>query len=58
MAASSRRQVVVADSSKLGSPGAVRVLATEQMNVLITDRAASPAHLAELRRRGVKVTKV
>ncbi len=58
MAANARRCIVLADSTKLGHAGAARVLTTEQMKELITDRAAPAACVAALRRRGVKVTKV
>jgi DeoR/GlpR family transcriptional regulator of sugar metabolism len=58
MAANARRAVVVADSSKLGRPGAVSYMDIEQMQELITDRGADGAAVAALRDRGVNVTLV
>jgi len=56
MAASARRVIVVADSSKLGSAGPVRYLQIKEMDELITDKGARPPAVASLRRQGVKVT--
>lgn len=58
MAATARRVVVVADSSKLGAASAVRYLTPEAMDELITDRRADEAAVAALRRAGVEVTLV
>ncbi|MFH0963520.1 MAG: DeoR/GlpR family DNA-binding transcription regulator [Planctomycetota bacterium] len=58
MAASARRVVIVADSSKLGVAGAACYMKSEEMQELITDRGADPSVVAELVRRGVRVTLV
>ena len=58
MVTNAGRVVVVTDSSKLGTAGAVRYLRTEDMDELITDRGAAKPVIAALRRRGVTVTLV
>ena len=58
MAAAARRVVVVADSSKLGAAAPVRCLCIEDVDELITDRAADAKVVAALRRLGVHVTLV
>jgi DeoR/GlpR family transcriptional regulator of sugar metabolism len=58
MAASARRVVVVADSSKLGQAGPARFLRVREMDELITDRAVPPSVVTALRGKGVKVTPV
>ena len=55
MAANAQRAVIVADSSKLGHAGAVRYLRAAAMRALITDRAAPPGVVQQLRRQGVEV---
>ena len=51
----SRQVVVVADSSKLLRRNISVIARLEQINMLITDRAAPEAVIAELRQRGVEV---
>ena len=51
----SRQVVAVADSSKLLRRNISLIARVEQLHMLITDNAADPAVLAELRRRGVEV---
>jgi DeoR family transcriptional regulator of aga operon len=51
----SRQVVVVADSSKLLRRNISLIAKVEQLNLLITDRAAPAAAVEELRRRGVDV---
>jgi len=58
MAASARRVIVVADSTKFNRPAPVRYLQTADMDELVTDKAAPGKALATLRRKGVKVTTV
>lgn len=58
MAASARRVIVVADSSKLGTPAPVRYLKLKEIDELITDKRADPAVLKRIRRQGVKITTV
>jgi len=55
MAAGARRVVVVADSCKLGSAGAVRFLNIADIHELITDKAADGSFVRGLRRKGVRV---
>jgi DeoR/GlpR family transcriptional regulator of sugar metabolism len=56
MAVCAKRLVVIADSSKLGRPGAVRYAGFDQIDRLITDKAAPKQHLKTLRKRGIEVT--
>jgi DeoR family transcriptional regulator, aga operon transcriptional repressor len=51
----SRQVVVVADSSKFGRRNISLIARTEQLHVLITDRAAPAEAVAQLRARGVEV---
>ena len=51
----SRQVVVVADSSKLLRRNISLIARVEQIHLLITDRAAPEAFVAELRQRGVEV---
>jgi DeoR family transcriptional regulator, aga operon transcriptional repressor len=55
MIAISRQVVVVADSSKLMRRNVSLIARVEQLHMLITDRAASPEAVEELRERGVDV---
>lgn len=55
MIAISRQVVAVADSSKLLRRNVSLIARVEQLHMLITDRAADPAVVMELRRRGVEV---
>jgi DeoR family transcriptional regulator of aga operon len=55
MIAISRQVVVVADSSKLLRSNVSLIARVEQLHMLITDSAADPSAVAELRRRGVEV---
>jgi DeoR family fructose operon transcriptional repressor len=50
-----RRVIVVADSSKLGRESAVRFASLDQVDVLVTDRAASAADIEAIERAGVEV---
>ena len=58
MVANARHIVVLADSSKLGLPGAARYARIEQIDELVTDRNAERGLVRELRSRGVRVTLV
>jgi DeoR family transcriptional regulator of aga operon len=51
----SREVVVVADSSKLMRRNVSLIAKVQELDMLITDRAAPPAAVEELRRRGVDV---
>jgi len=53
--ASAERAVVLADHTKLGKRGLVRVCPLEQVDVLITDARAAPEQVALLRRAGLDV---
>ena len=55
MIAISRQVVVVADASKLMRRNVSLIARVEQINLLITDRAANPDAVEELRARGVDV---
>jgi DeoR/GlpR family transcriptional regulator of sugar metabolism len=50
-----RRVVAVADASKLGRTGFTPIIPLRDVDVLITDGAADPARLAEIRDAGVEV---
>ncbi len=50
-----RRVVAVADSSKIGRQGFKPIAALEDVDVLITDTAANPDRIAEIRAAGVDV---
>ncbi|MBI3744950.1 MAG: DeoR/GlpR transcriptional regulator [Chloroflexi bacterium] len=51
----SRRVVAVADSSKIGRQGFKPIVALSDVHVLITDTAADPGRVAEIRAAGVEV---
>lgn len=51
----SRRVVAVADSSKLGRQGFTTIVPLAQVDVLITDTAADPDRVVEIRDAGVEV---
>ena len=55
MIAISKQVVAVADSSKLKRRNVSLIARVEQLHLLITDKAADPAVVAEIRRRGVEV---
>lgn len=55
MIAMSRQVVVVADSSKFARRNISLIARIEQLHVLITDRAAPPEAVEQLRQRGVEV---
>jgi DeoR/GlpR family transcriptional regulator of sugar metabolism len=55
MLASASSLVVLADSSKFGRRGPVRVATVEQISCLVTDEGAPAEALNALRRRGVEV---
>jgi DeoR/GlpR family transcriptional regulator of sugar metabolism len=50
-----RRVVAVADATKLGRTGFTSIIPISDVDVLITDGAADPSRLAELREAGVEV---
>ncbi len=54
----SRQVVAVADSSKFARRNVSVIATTDQLDVLITDTAADPGVVEELRRRGVEVVTV
>jgi DeoR/GlpR family transcriptional regulator of sugar metabolism len=53
--ARSRRVVAVADSSKIGRQGFKPIISLADVDVLITDTAANPDRVAEIRAAGVEV---
>lgn len=55
MIAISKQVVAVADSSKLKRRNVSLIARVEQLHMLITDKAADPSVVAEMRRRGVEV---
>ena len=55
MVRSAQRVVVLADSSKLGREHLVRFASVEDVDVLVTDRAADPGVVAELETTGMEV---
>lgn len=55
MAARARRVVALADSSKLGRYGFTTIVPLGEVDVLITDSAASPEQLATIRAAGIEV---
>lgn len=52
---SARRTIVVADATKLGAVAFVRLCPVADVDILVTDRSASPTHVAALRDAGVEV---
>lgn len=52
---SAERLVVLVDSGKFGHRGPIRLVATEKIAYLITDKQAPPQQLAAMRQRGVEV---
>jgi DeoR family transcriptional regulator of aga operon len=58
MVAASSRRILVADSSKLGQVHLGRVATAQQLDALITDADADPAHVAALRATGLDVSAV
>ena len=58
MARRARRVIVVADASKLARSEGKRFARVEDLDELITDPRAEQSQVAEMRRRGVKVTLV
>lgn len=55
LARASRRTIVVADSSKLGSSAFARICGIEDLHALITDAGAAPEQLDQLRGRGLQI---
>jgi DeoR family transcriptional regulator of aga operon len=53
--ARSRRVVAVADSSKIGRQGFKPIVGLADVDVLITDDAADPGQVAQIRAAGVEV---
>lgn len=51
-----REVVVLADASKLGAIHPFRFATLDQVDVLVTDSAADPRHVEQLRNDGIKVT--
>ena len=51
----SKRAVVVAASPKIGQRAFVRICGSAAIDVLVTDRDASDAHVGPLREAGVEV---
>jgi len=51
----SRRVVAVADSSKIGRQGFKPIVSLSDVDILITDTAADPERIAEIRAAGVEV---
>jgi DeoR family fructose operon transcriptional repressor len=55
MVASSRRAVVLADASKIGTDSTLRFASLDEIDVLVTDEGASPADRRALGRAGLEV---
>jgi DeoR/GlpR family transcriptional regulator of sugar metabolism len=55
MIASAREVIMLMDGSKFGVRSLMRVIAFDEIHALITDEAAPPEQIAELRSRGVNV---
>jgi DeoR family transcriptional regulator, aga operon transcriptional repressor len=55
MATRAEQVMVVADSSKLGQRAFARVCGVGEIDVIVTDRDASPASLAPFTERGIRV---
>ena len=55
MADRAKQVMVVADSSKLGQRAFARVCAVDEIDVIVTDRGASPASLAAFAERGIRI---
>ncbi len=55
MATRAERVMIVTDSSKLGRRAFARVCDVDEIDVLVTDRDASPDSLAEFTERGIRV---
>ena len=53
--ARARRVIAVADSSKLGRQGFLPIVPLADIDVLVTDDAADPERVAEIRAVGVEV---
>jgi DeoR/GlpR family transcriptional regulator of sugar metabolism len=53
--ARARRVVVVADSSKIGRRGLTRIVPIDAVDVLVTDAAADPEQVREIRAAGIDV---
>lgn len=53
--ATARELIVLADSSKFGQPGTVRLVPIEAVSTIITDTDVSPSDVATLRAKGVTV---
>ena len=55
MATRAERVMIVTDSSKLGQRAFARVRAVEEIDIIVTDRDASPDSLAAFTERGIRV---
>ncbi len=55
---SAERRVVLADSSKVGNIGLVKISEIEQIDLLITDKQADAEAIASLRRKGLNIVLV
>ena len=55
MATRAEQVMIVADSSKLGQRAFARVCAVDEIDVIVTDRDASPGSLAAFTERGIRV---
>ena len=55
MATRAERVMIVTDSSKLGQRAFARVCAADEIDVIVTDRDASPDSLAAFTERGIRV---
>jgi DeoR family transcriptional regulator of aga operon len=54
----SQRRIVLADASKLGKAAFARVAGLDEIDALITNAAADPDIVAELRGAGLKIITV
>ena len=55
MATRAEQVMIVADSSKLGQRAFARVCAADEIDIIVTDRDASPDALTAFAERGIRV---
>lgn len=58
VARAARRTVLVADSSKFGSRGRIRVASLDELDAIVTDAGVRPEHVSMLGEAGVELIKV
>jgi DeoR family transcriptional regulator of aga operon len=52
------RKVILADSSKVGNIGLVKISEIQQVDLLITDKEADPKEIEALRKKGLEIALV